>query len=181
MIPFSYSDNRNSLVNHEPPNTGKPPAWSHPAVVLATCFWIGRIRPAPGTWGSAAAIPIIMALTYAKVPFFVELSLWLTVCCIGIPLCTIASSQLGGQKDPSSIVIDEFSAMPLVLLAVHPEQRTWLVVLIAFLLFRLFDITKPPPCRQLENLPHGLGVMADDWAAAGFSACVLFVILFFLS
>jgi phosphatidylglycerophosphatase A len=49
-------------------------------------------------------------------------------------------------------------------------------MLFAFLLFRLFDITKPPPCRQLENLPAGLGIMADDWAAAGLAACTLFVI-----
>ena len=181
MIPFYYSANRNSLVNHELPDTRKPPAWSHPAVLLATCFWIGRIRPAPGTWGSAAAIPVIVALSYARLPLVLEVSLWVTLCCIGIPLCTIATRQLGGQKDPSSIVIDEFLAMPLVLLVVSPEQRTWPVILIAFLLFRLFDITKPPPCRQLENLPQGLGVMADDWAAAGLSACALFVISFFLS
>ena len=180
MIPFSYSDNRNSLVNNNLPTTGKPPAWSHPAVLLATCFWVGRLRPAPGTWGSAAAIPIIVALTYVRVPLFVEVLLWLAVCCIGIPICTIASCQLGGQKDPSSIVIDEFAAMPLVLLAVSSEQRTWFVILIAFLLFRFFDITKPPPCRQLENLPDGLGVMADDWAAAGFAACALFIIVLFL-
>ena len=116
-----------------------------------------------------------------RLPLVLEVSLWVTLCCIGIPLCTIATRQLGGQKDPSSIVIDEFLAMPLVLLVVSPEQRTWPVILIAFLLFRLFDITKPPPCRQLENLPQGLGVMADDWAAAGLSACALFVISFFLS
>ena len=120
-------------MNHKLPDTRKPPAWSHPAVLLATCFWIGRIRPAPGTWGSAAAIPVIVALSYARLPLVLEVSLLVTVCCIGIPLCTIATRQLGGQKDPSSIVIDEFLAMPLVLLVVSPEQRTWPVILIAFL------------------------------------------------
>ena len=127
--------------------------------------------------GSAVALPFIAALSLAEVPFFIEVQLWLTLCCIGVPICTIASRQLGGQKDPSSIILDEFAAMPLVLLVVPSQQRTWLVMLIAFLLFRLFDITKPPPCRQLENFPDGLGIMADDWAAAGLAACTLFVII----
>ncbi len=163
-------------MNTEPSDGTKPAAWGHPAVVLATCFWIGRVRPAPGTWGSAAALPIIAALSFAQIPFFLELQLWVTVCCIAIPVCTIATQQLGGKKDPSSIVLDEFSAMPFVLFVVPPQERTWLIMLLAFLLFRLFDVTKPPPCRQLENLPAGLGIMADDWAAAGFAACTLFVI-----
>lgn len=163
-------------MNNEPSDVTKPAAWGHPAVLLATVFWIGRARPAPGTWGSAAALPIITALSFAQFPLFIECVFWLAVCCIGIPICTIASRQLGGQKDPSSIILDEFAAMPLVLLVVPSQQRTWLVMLLAFLLFRLFDITKPPPCRQLENLPDGLGIMADDWAAAGLAACTLFAI-----
>ena len=163
-------------MNNEPSDVTKPVTWGHPAVMLATCFWIGRVRPAPGTWGSAAALPVIAALSFAQLPFFTECAFWLTVCCIGIPVCTIASRQLGGQKDPSSIILDEFAAMPLVLLIVPSQQRTWVIMLLGFLLFRLFDITKPPPCRQLENLPEGLGIMADYWAAAGLAACTLFVI-----
>ena len=163
-------------MNTEPFDATKSTAWGHPTVVLATCFWIGRLRPAPGTWGSAAALPIIAALSFAQIPLFLELLLWVTVCCIAVPVCTIASQQLGGNKDPSSIVLDEFAAMPFVLLVVPPQERTWLIMLLAFLLFRLFDITKPPPCRQFENLPAGLGIMADDWAAAGLAACTLFAI-----
>ncbi|MEC7709699.1 MAG: phosphatidylglycerophosphatase A, partial [Planctomycetota bacterium] len=87
-------------MNNEPSDATKPVAWGHPAILLATCFWIGRLRPAPGTWGSAAALPFIAALSLAEVPFFIEVQLWLTLCCIGVPICTIASKQLGGQKDP---------------------------------------------------------------------------------
>ena len=111
-------------MNNEPSDATKPVAWGHPAILLATCFWIGRLRPAPGTWGSAAALPFIAALSLAEVPFFIEVQLWLTLCCIGVPICTIASKQLGGQKDPSSIILDEFAAMPLVLLVVPAQQRT---------------------------------------------------------
>ena len=163
-------------MNNDPSDATKPVAWGHPAILLATCFWIGRLRPAPGTWGSAAALPFIAALSLAEVPFFIEVQLWLTLCCIGVPICTIASKQLGGQKDPSSIILDEFAAMPLVLLVVPAQQRTWLIMLLAFLLFRLFDIMKPPPCQQLEKLPNGAGIMADDLAAAGLAAGTLFVI-----
>ena len=133
-------------------------------------IWIGLVFIA------IAALPFIAALSLAEVPFFIEVQLWLTLCCIGVPICTIASKQLGGQKDPSSIILDEFAAMPLVLLVVPAQQRTWLIMLLAFLLFRLFDIMKPPPCQQLENLPNGAGIMADDLAAAGLVAGTLFVI-----
>lgn len=163
-------------MNTEPSAATKSAAWGHPTVVLATCFWIGRLRPAPGTWGSAAALPIIAALSFAQIPFFLELLLWVTVCCLAVPVCTIASQRLGGNKDPSSIVLDEFAAMPFVLFVIPPQERIWLTMLLAFLLFRLFDITKPPPCRQFENLPAGLGIMADDWAAAGLAACTLLAI-----
>lgn len=105
-----------------------------------------------------------------------ELACWLLVNLLAVPLCTLAARQLGGLKDPSAVVLDEAAAMPLVLLVVAPEARTWLTLLAAFGLFRLFDITKLPPCRQLERLPDGLGVMADDWAAAAYAAAVLAVV-----
>lgn len=105
-----------------------------------------------------------------------ELTCWLLVNLLAVPLCTLAARQLGGLKDPSAVVLDEAAAMPLVLLVVAPEARTWLTLLAAFGLFRLFDITKLPPCRQLERLPEGLGVMADDWAAAAYAAAVLAVV-----
>jgi phosphatidylglycerophosphatase A len=90
---------------------------------------------------------------------------------VGIPLCTAAGRVLGGQKDNQAIVWDEMASMPIVFLLVPLES--WPIGVAGFALHRLFDITKPPPARQLERLPDGLGVMADDWAAAAYACLVL--------
>lgn len=119
-------------------------------------------------------------MTLIGLPWPIECSIWLAINLVSVPVCTLAARQLGGLKDPSAVVLDEAAAMPLVLLAVPTMARTWLVFLLAFALFRLFDITKPPPCRQLERLPEGLGIMADDWTAAGMAAAVLVGITFWL-
>ena len=79
---------------------------------------------------------------------------------IGIPLCTAAGRALGGKKDNQAIIWDEIVTMPIVFLLV--PLTNWKIALAGFLLHRLFDITKPPPAGQLEQLPDGLGVMADD-------------------
>ena len=145
-------------------------------MIAASCCWVGRLRPAPGTWGSAVGLAAAVAVSASGLGRPLELACWLLVNLLAVPLCTLAARQLGGLKDPSTVVLDEAAAMPLVLLVVAPEARTWLTLLAAFGLFRLFDITKLPPCRQLERLPDGLGVMADDWAAAAYAAAVLAVV-----
>jgi phosphatidylglycerophosphatase A len=88
------------------------------------------------------------------------------ICLLGVPICSAAARRLGGLKDPGCIVLDEIASLPIVFLGPGLELASWQVALAGFLLHRLFDITKPPPARQLESLPAGLGIMADDWAAA---------------
>ena len=144
-------------------------------MIVASCCWVGRLQPAPGTWGSAVGLAVAVAVSASGLGRPLEAACWLLVNLLAVPLCTLAARQLGGLKDPSAVVLDEAAAMPLVLLVVAPEARTWLTLLAAFGLFRLFDITKLPPCRQLERLPDGLGVMADDWAAAAYAAAILVV------
>jgi len=78
---------------------------------------------------------------------------------------------LGGSKDNQAIVWDEIASMPIVFLLV--PMTGWTVAVVGFALHRLFDITKPPPARQLERLPDGLGVMADDWIAALYACLAL--------
>jgi phosphatidylglycerophosphatase A len=90
----------------------------------------------------------------------------------GIPLCTRAARLLGG-KDPGPVVLDEAVAVPTVLAVVPLAARGPLVLAAAFGLFRVFDIAKPPPIRQVERLPEGLGIMADDQVAAAFAAACL--------
>jgi phosphatidylglycerophosphatase A len=95
----------------------------------------------------------------------------LVVVLVGIPLATAANRALGIAKDHQAIVWDEIAAMPIVFLLV--PLANWKVALAGFALFRFFDILKPPPARQLERLPEGLGIMADDLMAAIYACAVL--------
>ena len=90
---------------------------------------------------------------------------------IGVPLTTAAGRALGGKTDNQAIVWDEIVTMPIVFLWV--PLANWNVALAGFLLHRLMDITKPPPAGQLERLPDGLGVMADDLMAAVYASGLL--------
>ncbi len=158
--------------------------WSHPAVVVATCLWLGRIPLAPGTWGAAAGIALAVAIrevaltaggASSATALAVETGLLILINALSIPVCTHAAVALGGKKDPGAINLDEAASMPLALFVLPLEARSWGVLLLAFLLFRLFDILKPFPCRQLERFPAGCGIMADDWAAAVWTGCCLAV------
>jgi phosphatidylglycerophosphatase A len=95
---------------------------------------------------------------------------------IGVPLSTWAGRALGGEKDNQAIIWDEIASMPIVFLFVPLSH--WWIGLIGFGLHRLFDISKFPPARQWERLPDGLGVMADDWAAAIYAGIVLAAVIY---
>jgi phosphatidylglycerophosphatase A len=144
-----------------------------PWVLLATCGGIGFVGVAPGTFG--AAVGTLVAAACGLLPPAAEILAVAGLCLVGIPVCSRAAAALGDAKDPGAIVFDELAAMPLVMLAVPSADRTPLLFAAGFALFRIFDISKPFPCRQLEHLPQGLGIMADDWAAAGWAAAVLTV------
>ena len=96
---------------------------------------------------------------------------------VGVPLCTAAARRFGGVKDPSAVVWDEIATVPIAFLLVPAAVVRQPIILAAgFVLHRLFDITKPPPVRQLERLPDGLGIMADDWAAGALACFVMHVL-----
>jgi phosphatidylglycerophosphatase A len=145
---------------------------------LATGFGVGRWCPAPGTAGAAMGVVLAMGIRLLlpsvgfQVPAVVLLNL------IGIPLCTAAGRALGGEKDNQAIIWDEIASMLIVFLFV--PLSAWWIGLLGFGLHRLFDITKPPPARQLEHLPDGVGVMADDWAAAIYAGIALAIVVHFL-
>ena len=126
---------------------------------LAWGFGAGKLPKAPGTWGALLGLLLFAALK--DFPWFVQLFLVL-----GLSLCGSYGSQVvakaQGQKDPQEVVIDEIAGQMLTLVG-HPF-KVWNIVL-GFLLFRTFDILKPPPVRQAERLPQGLGIMADDLVA----------------
>lgn len=138
------------------------------AIWLATGLGIGMVTPAPGTIGGLWGLPL--ALTIAMLPTVGTQVLAIVVLgLVSVTVCAAAARVLGEAKDPQSIVLDEITALPIVFLGTAPTgPAVWLA---GWLLFRLFDITKPPPTRWFERLPSGWGIMADDWVAAA-EACI---------
>ena len=160
-------------------------SWLDPCLVVATCGWLGRIPFAPGTFGSLVGLPLSLATGSAAVwltarlgrtdtvtTTVLELVLITAVFFVGIPICTRAARILGA-KDPGAVVLDEAVAVPTVLAIVPVAARNAAILLAAFVLFRMFDILKPPPVCQVERLPDGLGIMADDQVAALFALACL--------
>jgi phosphatidylglycerophosphatase A len=140
------------------------------AVWLATGLGVGLVAPAPGTFGAAIwGLPLAWAI--GQLPRIGwQIGAIIVANLVGIPLATVAGRVLGGKKDNQAIVWDEIATMPIVFLLV--PITNWRVAVAGFAAHRLMDISKPPPARQLERLPDGLGVMADDWIA-GIYACLL--------
>ena len=191
-MPFTHSP---SSDHETPPTTSVQ--WN-PSVLIATCGGIGFIRYAPGTWGTALGVAIspltgraslflAAQLSGGTEPFqktgwfspdrLIELGFEATgivlLNILAIFVCTHAIRFLQRGCDPGAIVLDETGSVLLGLLIVPPHLRSPTLLLAAFAIHRFFDIVKPFPCRQLESLPAGLGVMADDWAAADWMMGVL--------
>lgn len=148
--------------------------WQRVAVFLATGFGICRISPAPGTVGTALfGLPFAWAV--GELPGFGWQLLAITIAAlVGIPMTTAANRALGAAKDHQAIVWDEIASMPVVFLFV--PLTGWRVALVGFALHRFFDILKPPPARQLERLPEGIGIMADDLMAAVYASTTLLLV-----
>lgn len=148
----------------------------HPAYILATWFWIGRIPFAPGTWGSLAALPFawLIADTLGPLALLAAAALLFPIGC----WASAAYAEGIGRKDPGSAVIDEVVGQWMVL-AVLPLDG-W-AYLMGFLLFRLFDVVKPWPVSVADRkLTGGFGIMADDVLAGlyGMMAAALIVHFF---
>ncbi|MEM6681186.1 MAG: phosphatidylglycerophosphatase A [Pseudomonadota bacterium] len=143
------------------------------ATLIALGFGSGLLRPAPGTWGSLAAVLLGYGAFLAAGPIAVAVAAALA-CVIGI-WAAERYGQITGTSDASQVVIDEFAGQWIALLPVvyvAPDQ--WLCWAASFALFRLFDVLKPGPIGILDRrLKGGLGVMADDILAGALSAVLL--------
>jgi len=149
-------------------------AVNQPHVVIATWFGVGRMRPAPGTLGTLAAIPFGYGIAY--VSGIVGLALAAVLLLV---VGTIAANDYGrksGEKDDQTIVVDEVVGMWIAAIPAALHIDLWLV---AFLLFRLFDIYKPWPASFFDKRAgNGFDVMMDDvvagvYAALGVAACAV--------
>lgn len=166
---------KTEMPAREAPATATAPLW---ASLIATFFGIGNLKPGPGTWGSLAASLVWFALSREISPRLqpeLLAGMIVIVVALGIPAAT-AVARSCGVKDPQNVVIDEVAGQWITLLFV---PVAWKTLLAGFILFRGFDILKPPPVRQLERLPEGTGIVVDDVAAGIYALLVMQLLLHF--
>ena len=173
---------------------GAPTAKDYLALAIATCG-VGYLPLAPGTWGSLVGIGVFALVRGAAMKLMFDAAAGgnfnllqvyygvLAVELVAIIMITLAgiwaasrTEKLSGRKDPGKVVIDEVAGQFIALMPVPYLLGTaWWSAILAFVLFRFFDIVKPYPARRLESLESGLGIMADDIVAGVYAAIVVAV------
>jgi phosphatidylglycerophosphatase A len=168
------------------------------ALAVATCG-VGYLPLAPGTWGSLVGVGLYVLVRGALIKVFFsvgaqrnfnllhvyygviacELVAVLAIALIGIWAAS-RTEKLSASKDPGKVVIDEVVGQFIALIPVpFVLESAWWTAILAFILFRFFDIVKPYPARKLESLESGLGIMADDIVAGVYAAIVVaFAVVF---
>ncbi|MFM2124595.1 MAG: hypothetical protein RL328_1046 [Acidobacteriota bacterium] len=148
------------------------------ARLIATWFYCGYFPKGPGTAGSLGALlvawPLAVWTNYSPWTFVV-------LSAVGLLPAIWASDRMAkdtGLKDPQVVVVDEVIGQ-WIALAACPSLEDWECWLAAFILFRIFDILKPPPVRALERLPGGTGIVMDDVGAGLYAALVLLAVGWF--
>jgi len=163
-----------TTVISTPDSSAPRTAW---AWLVATFLGIGLLGPAPGTWASLVTVLLWWLLSFVvsghRAIFAVVIAA--VVIAIGIPAGTRVARE-SGIKDPGFVVIDEVAGQMLPLI-IAPLR--WKYLLLSLILFRCFDILKPPPLRALERLPEGTGIMLDDIGAGIYALLVLAAVLKF--
>ena len=146
-----------------------------PAGLAGSFLGVGFLPGISGTYTSAVVTGLVAAAYYLGAPWWAVAAAAVAATVAGVPLGTGFERRLG-RHDPRPFVLDEVAGMLIAGLAAWmPTSRwAWLSLIPAFFWFRVCDIIKPPPVRQLERLPGGWGIMADD-VAAGLLALALTV------
>lgn len=147
---------------------------------MVTTFGLGLLRPAPGTWGSMPTVVVAGMLILAGLgpnTNFTNYVVYNGVLGVILIIFSFACIAFGvgaearfGKKDPGSVCADETAGqcLPLMFLpahAVNSHEKLAVTLVAAFLIFRILDIIKPWPARQLQRLPAGWGVLIDDLVA----------------
>ncbi|WP_047249747.1 phosphatidylglycerophosphatase A [Chromobacterium subtsugae] len=146
---------------------------SHPAHLLSFGFGSGLMKKAPGTWGTLVAYPLFFPLLALGVGGWWLMALCAPLFALGVYVCGITGKALG-VHDYGGIVWDEVVGMLMVLAFAPASWQGWLL---AFALFRLFDIVKPWPIRWFDQrVGGGFGVMVDDVIAALFALAAQWLI-----
>ncbi len=200
MVIKESSDELNPTVMTTKSAVAKPrPALSfkdYLALAIATCG-VGYLPLAPGTWGSLVGVGVyvlvrgalLQALSGAALEFRLNLfHLFYAIIAVELVVAVVITlagvwagsrtERLSGKKDPGKVVIDEVAGQFIALISVpFVVEPAWWSLILAFALFRFFDIVKPYPARKLESLTGGLGIMADDVIAGVYTAVVVAVIV----
>jgi phosphatidylglycerophosphatase A len=136
------------------------------AVLIATVFGAGYSPFAPGTVGSAVTVALLWLIPFSRAGLVLFL---VAVVVVGTWAAQRAERVIGG-KDPGAIVIDEVAGMTLSVVAF---PLTPAVLLAGFVLFRVFDVVKPPPARESQRIKGGVGVMIDDLIAGLYALAII--------
>ena len=145
-------------------------------LALSIATWgVGYLPLAPGTWGSLVGVGIFLLLARATAG-----NALIAVVLASIVVVTFAGiwagsriEQLSGRKDPGKVVVDEVAGQMISLfpLTLFPHWST-VAVIVSFILFRFFDIVKPYPANQLQELEGGMGIMCDDLIAGAYAGII---------
>lgn len=143
--------------------------------MFTSCFGLGRLPVAPGTWGSLPPVIVFALMCYLNASagtisiIMAALALAGSVICVKFAPAIVVST---GKTDPREVVADEFAGQAITFLVISfliagplPAGQIWIITLLGFVVFRLFDIVKPWPIRKLEKLPNGWGILSDDLLA----------------
>ena len=161
--------------------------------IIATGLTSGLIPGAPGTWGSIAAVLLWLTLCWLSIaaqgpdPFTITVTLAVIFSLIGGPVIKGYLKNSPGtddpHRDPKEVVIDEWAGQLIALIGITPlngEIPSFTLILIAFGLFRLFDITKIAFISTLERIPGAIGILLDDILAGIYAALIGALIVYFL-
>lgn len=141
------------------------------SLFLATGAFVGYLTPFPGTLGALQGI-LIYWLTM-KFPFFYKLIILLLITFIGIYTSKIVAEHTQ-KEDPDEVIIDEIGGAYLASLG----KESLLEIFLVFIIFRIIDITKPYPLKEIERAPSGFGIMLDDCVAGFITNLIVSLIVF---
>ncbi|MEN7972499.1 MAG: phosphatidylglycerophosphatase A [Verrucomicrobiota bacterium] len=127
---------------------------------IAVGFGTGWSPVMPGTVGTLIGLPLAWGMMYLP-SIWCQVGTSLVLTLLAIPICGAAEKIIGG-KDPGCIVADEYLTLPITVIGL---TSPW-ALLSGFVFHRIFDITKPPPIKQLQHIHGGFGIVIDDFLAA---------------
>jgi undecaprenyl-diphosphatase UppP len=157
--------------------------------LLASCFGLGWLPFAPGSWGSLPPVIVFALMCHFQAPGILISLVMAALALVGSYLCvkfTPAVIAASGKNDPPEVVLDEVAGQAITFLAVPflapgavSTSQVWVIAAAGFLLFRAFDTIKPWPARKFEKFPAGWGVLADDLMAGVYAGIALLVCIKF--